>query len=166
MRVTRRNTLVLLGVLTIAGGALFGTGAFTQVSADRTVTAETAGDSSAYLTLEGDGNYVSESGDGTIEFQFDSLNENATSEFGNVLNVTANPADSSGPYDLYVESTSGLGSGAVMDVQDSAGNSVVGAGNTVSLTNGGTQSLTVVFDTNNGDVSAAPGTITIVASEQ
>lgn len=164
MRVTRRNVLVLLGVLTVAGGVAFGTGAFTQVQADRTVTANVADDANAYLQLDGDGDYVTDSGNGEIEFTFDRLNDNATSTFEGVLNVTADPADDAGTYDVSVQSGTGLGSSAVMDVQDSSDSSIVGS--SVSVSAGTTEQLTIVFDTNNGDISNAPDSITIVANEQ
>lgn len=169
MRVTRRNVLIVLGILTVAGGTVFGAGAFSQVQADRTVTAQTAGDGSAYLQLDGDGSYVSDaSGDGAIEFQFDSLNENATSTFEGVLNVSANPADDSGPYDLYVQSDTGLGSDAVMDVRVSGGSTIVGSGQATTLDPTATEpvQLTIEFDTNAGDPGDLPENITIVATEQ
>ncbi|WP_460922191.1 hypothetical protein [Salinarchaeum chitinilyticum] len=166
MRATRRNVLVILGVLTIVGGALFGTGAFTQVSADRSVTAETVSDSNANLQLSGDGDYVSESGDGTIEFTFDSLNKNASTEFADVLTVTPSPADSSGTYDIYVESATDLGAGKPMDIQDGSGNSVVNGTNVVTADANAGESANLTFVFNTDDAANAPDEITIVAEEQ
>ena len=48
----RRNVLIGLGGLVAAGGAALGTGAFTTVEAQRTVTIDTAGDADAFLGLE------------------------------------------------------------------------------------------------------------------
>jgi len=48
----RRNVLIGLGGLVAAGGAALGTGAFTTVTAERTVNIETTGDASAFLALE------------------------------------------------------------------------------------------------------------------
>jgi len=48
----RRNVLIGLGGLVAAGGAALGTGAFTTVEAQRTVSIDTAGDADAFLGLE------------------------------------------------------------------------------------------------------------------
>jgi len=48
----RRSVIVGLGSLVTAGGALFGTGAFSTVTAERSVSVETAGDPDALLGLE------------------------------------------------------------------------------------------------------------------
>ena len=89
----RRNVLIGLGGLVAAGGAALGTGAFTTVTAERTVSIETAGDASAFLTLEpasGDnGEFVDDNGD-TIEINLDgSAAGNATTNNGTGLNLNA-----------------------------------------------------------------------------
>ena len=48
----RRTVLIGLGGLVAAGGAALGTGAFTTVEAQRTVSIDTAGDADAFLGLE------------------------------------------------------------------------------------------------------------------
>jgi hypothetical protein len=48
----RRKFLVGMGSLAAGGAAVMGTGAFTSVKADRSITVQTAGDASAYLKLE------------------------------------------------------------------------------------------------------------------
>jgi len=48
----RRSVLIGLGGLVAAGGAALGTGAFTTVTAERTVNIDTTGDASAFLALE------------------------------------------------------------------------------------------------------------------
>lgn len=50
--VTRRSVIVGVGGLAMSGGLVLGTGAFTQVDAQRTVSVDTAGDASAQLGLE------------------------------------------------------------------------------------------------------------------
>lgn len=57
MRMNRRNVLVGLGTIVAGGGAALGTGAFSSVKADRTVTVNTAGDSGSLIALNpaGDG---------------------------------------------------------------------------------------------------------------
>lgn len=69
----RRNFIAGLGSLTAAGAAAVSTGAFTSVSADRSVTVEVADDDAALLGLEPspgpNGAYASQSG-GTLALDF------------------------------------------------------------------------------------------------
>ena len=51
MRLTRRNALIGLGTVAAGAGVVGGTGAFTSVTAERTVSVQTAGDASAALAL-------------------------------------------------------------------------------------------------------------------
>jgi hypothetical protein len=51
MRLTRRNALIGLGTVAAGAGVVGGSGAFTSVTAERTVSVETAGDASAALAL-------------------------------------------------------------------------------------------------------------------
>jgi len=107
MGVSRRNVLIGLGGIVAAGGALVGTGAFTTVQAERTVSVQTAGDASAFLALQPtsntdttdpNGDYASVSGDtSTIEIALDSsvsnasgLNKNARTVIRNIFQVTNN----------------------------------------------------------------------------
>jgi hypothetical protein len=106
---SRRSVLIGLGSLVAGGGALLGTGAFTTVTAERTVNVQTEGDADAFLALapadrDGDGNneYVSAPGDdGTVEIDLSNsgdnsdgsasgLNQNAETTFRNLVNVTNN----------------------------------------------------------------------------
>jgi len=103
----RRSVLIGLGGVVAAGGAALGTGAFTTVTAERTVNVETTGDASAFLALQPadrDGNggneYVADPGNGTIEITLvnnddtpgnaSGLNQNATTVFRNLVTVTNN----------------------------------------------------------------------------
>ena len=98
----RRNVLIGLGGLVAGGGALIGTGAFTTVEAQRTVSVETAGDADAFLGLapadgeEGEG-FVTVNDDGLIEINFDSdagdsagdgLNQRAITTFLELVTVS------------------------------------------------------------------------------
>ncbi|MGQ4554362.1 hypothetical protein [Halobellus sp. GM3] len=99
---SRRTVLVGLGGLVAGGGALIGTGAFTTVEAQRTVSVSTAGDANAFLALtpaRGDSAYVDDSGD-TIQINLDGtdsnngaasgLNQNARTRFENLVQVANN----------------------------------------------------------------------------
>jgi hypothetical protein len=93
----RRKFIAGLGSLAAAGAAVTGTGAFTSVDTNRTVSVELAGDSSAYLALEraADKNsdpgansaaFVDDSG-GTISFNFSNTNDSRG--LGDGFNVNA-----------------------------------------------------------------------------
>lgn len=96
--VSRRNVLIGLGGLVAGSGALFATGAFTTVQAQRTVTIETAGDAGAFLALtaaRSGGEFVSTTSDNRIQINLDGsdatasgLNRGATSRFENLVDVT------------------------------------------------------------------------------
>jgi hypothetical protein len=161
MRATRRNVLVILGVLTIAGGALFGTGAFTQVEAQRSVDVNTQGDASAQLGLEITDNSLNGTSDGTIEFNEQDLNMNATTRYDGSFVITNNDGSTT------------LSS---VTIEDPNGNPLVANGSNtvaddevmyfeVSSGSAGSGPITydVVFDTTNGDISQVDNSITIVA---
>lgn len=100
----RRNVLIGLGSLVAGGGALLGTGAFTTVTAERTVNVETAGDVNAFLGIEPfetDGEdsdnaaeYVDTSGDTVVIDITDQgnggVNEDAITALDRLLKVTNN----------------------------------------------------------------------------
>lgn len=91
----RRSALIGLGGLVVGSGALVGTGAFTQVEAQRSVTVETTGDAAANLGIEPfDGSpndkYVNAPDGGTIAIDIDDVNENAVTVIDRLLQVTYN----------------------------------------------------------------------------
>ena len=82
----RRKFLAGLGALASGSAAAVGTGAFTSVTADRSITAEVAGDASAYLALEPvssteNSEYV-QIEDNKVSFDFSSSNPNTDSSSG------------------------------------------------------------------------------------
>ncbi|AGB30263.1 Protein of unknown function (DUF1102) [Natrinema pellirubrum DSM 15624] len=98
MRMNRRNVLVGLGTIVAGGGAALGTGAFSSVEAERTVSVETADDSSAFLALSSarsDAAFVNES-DGTVQINLDGtssadgdgVNQNAKTTLDELVQVT------------------------------------------------------------------------------
>jgi hypothetical protein len=100
MKLTRRNALIGLGSLVAGSGALVGTGAFSSVEADRTVSVTTAGDGSALLGLTADGEYVTGPDSGstlTIDLFSDGsgVNQNAVTTLDGVISITNNSAESS-----------------------------------------------------------------------
>lgn len=111
MVLNRKNTLVLLGVLVVSGGIVLGTGAFSTVQAERTVTVETAGDSSALLGLDANTTYngLNSTGgtDGALQLGINNVNENAITTFDNAVNVTNRGANTV-YFSVDTESGSGL----------------------------------------------------------
>ena len=90
MKSNRRSVLIGLGALTVGGGAVFGTGAFSSVEAQRSVSVDTAGDSEALLGLDVTSDTLGGDGD-TIEFDLDEegVNLNGVTRF-NGLQITNN----------------------------------------------------------------------------
>ena len=81
----RRKFVIGLGSLAAGGAAAMGSGAVSQITADRDVDLRIAGDSNAYLGLEpgpgagsGTNKYVEEASDGTLEFKFGDQANGAT----------------------------------------------------------------------------------------
>lgn len=109
MILNRKNTLVLLAVLVVSGGIVLGTGAFSTVQAERTVTVETAGDSSALLGLEANTTYngLNSTGgtSGALTLGINNVNEDAITTFDSAVNVT-----NRGSQTVYF-SVSGTGNG-------------------------------------------------------
>ena len=79
----RRNFILGLGATAAGGSAVVGSGAFSSVEAERTVTVETATDNDAYLRLnEGEKDDRSfEDTDGVIGFTFTGLREEGEDQF-------------------------------------------------------------------------------------
>lgn len=157
MKATRRNVLVILGVMVIAGGALFGTGAFTTVEADRSVDVNTATDENAQLGLSVD-DPLGGTND-TIEFSEDQLNMDAVTYYNNSFTVSNNDNDGTSLSSLTIEDGSG---NSIVD-NYSAVMYFVEESNSVGAGSGDIAEYTVVFDTTNGDISQVPDEITIVA---
>ena len=134
---SRRSVLIGLGSLVAGGGALLGTGAFTTVTAERTVSIETTGDASGFLGLEAadridnsgtnqsnastganQNEYVQETGE-TIQINLDGgsdedaddngtgLNQNAKTTFRNLVTITNNGTQTVTNLTLDIEEDSG-----------------------------------------------------------
>lgn len=164
MQLTRLNVLVVLGVVTVAGGALFGTGAFTTVEADRTVDVNSVGDASALLEFSDKESQLvdMQGGDDTdlLRIEEQNLNKDAVTEAEDAFNATNTGNNGVG---FYVQDP---GVAEIDIVNVATGESVVGAANSVDLdANGGTVDLTVVIDlTGTNDVTNVPTELTFVAT--
>jgi hypothetical protein len=104
----RRTVLVGMGGLVAGGGALIGTGAFTTVEAERSVSVETESDASAFLGLEpttgpNGQEFASMNGD-TLEVNIEDVNLNAVTHIDEIFQVTNNGSQ---PVVLYFEEQPG-----------------------------------------------------------
>lgn len=153
MRISRRKTLIGLAAIFGGGGAISGTGAFSSVEADRTVSVNTSGDSSAALGLSGNDNSIvgteSLNGNDVLTIENTQINERSRTSFDNAFSVSNNSSDN---VEFYVSSAGGI------EVQDNSGNpvnvldfefdgsSIVGSGNAVSISTGSAVDVSVVID--------------------
>lgn len=164
MKLNRRNALIGLGAIATGGGALFGSGAFSSVEADRTMEVSFSADSSAELTLNDTSTYATTvtgtNGQNILKLSFSNLNDSARSTFTGVFDITNN--DSQGnSHSVYIKNA-GQVDGTTIDFRDSGGVSIVGSGSAQTVAAGGTISVTVFIDSTNSITS--PVTVTVVAN--
>jgi len=94
----RRDFVVGMGALASGSAAVLGSGAFSSVTAERSVSVQVRSDSNAYLGISGYPDYTEET-NGTLEINFDGngqasgINGNATTEFTDVLQITNQGTD-------------------------------------------------------------------------
>lgn len=158
MDINRRNVLVGIGALGIGGGALFSSGAFTTVEADREVDLNVQNDDEALLALEAGEhgeNIIGTTDDGleaeVIKLEQDDLNENAETRFEKALDVENNGDRT---VEFYVEDNGDLGDGEILDFRNNDGDeSIVGDDNgVVELSaNGGEATIDIVVNLRNDD---------------
>ena len=189
MKLTRRNTLIGLGAAAAGAGAIGGTGAFSSVTAERTVNVQTTGDGSAALSLEPTGSenaseYVTAPSDGTIQLDLDGtsddsasssgLNQNARSKIHNLVKITNNGSQEISTLTLEITDDSETDLSGVFEFTKGS-NGGTNIGNNADLTGGSGLSVgsDVVFGLvvdlldNNNNVSELPSgtnyTLTITA---
>ena len=192
MAISRRNILIGLGTVLGGGGALVSTGAFTTVSAERSVEVSTTGDASAFLTLEGDENYVdSPEGEETLTINLGGqtddkdFNKEAITTLDGVVTITNNAQDDSsatigvstdGPEDpdpsgeatLLVTDGNDNNAAVVTFYVGSSGENSIDDGSTQSIDQGNSAELDVEVDTRDSEIDdseASDGGLTIIATE-
>jgi len=169
----RRKFVIGLGALAAGGTAAVGSGAFSSVSAERSVSVKTTEDTNANLAFfandEFEGNedtYVMESENGTIELTFDNVNRDAVTTYDDLFVVQNNGTQS---IRLFVANDpgepgedpiwgSGVGTDGPMDIKHPEGGSMVGgnfqqtrAEGSIELEPGEKLTLTVLLDTRGFD---------------
>ena len=106
MRLTRRNALIGLGTVAAGAGVVGGSGAFTSVTAERTVSVSTTGDGGAALQLApassssdtNAGVYVNAPEDGVVSINLsngnsEGVNQDAKTTIDELITVTNNGAE-------------------------------------------------------------------------
>lgn len=150
----RRQFVLGLGAVTASGATLLGSGAFTSVRADRTISVETAQDSEAFLELDALGEPERSLAGDTVEFEFPGPDEQDED-------------------DVNPQNPQGLGRDSVYRFASD----VDGSNGLLQITNSGTQSVDVfaeqktsgdvpeidIFDVETGDLltSGSPGTLDV-----
>ncbi|QSG01618.1 hypothetical protein [Natranaeroarchaeum sulfidigenes] len=168
MKSNRRSVLIGLGALTVGGGAVFGTGAFSSVEAERQVEVSTEGDAAALLQLEilSDSLHDGADGDGnTIEFNQDSLNTDGVTRFDPGLRI-----GNDGSEEVTVTISGSDGTAELADsADDDDGNGMYFvtsevSGDELTVTTEDDRELEVVFVL--GDDDDIPGSITVSANTE
>lgn len=140
MRMNRRNVLAGIGATVVAGGAALGSGAFSQVEAERSVTIDTGNDADAYLGMEaaaGANSYVTTS-NGTIGIGINNLNEDAITTINELITFSDNS-----PTDVTIDTV------AVNVINDTSGAiSIVEETDLNPFTDGGTFGVEIDLETN------------------
>lgn len=98
MKLSRRRTVLSVGLLAAGGGAVSGTGAFSSVTADRSISVTSAGDASANLGMAPlntpNGNEYADNSGGTLSITLPDVNLNAVTHVDDVFRVTNNGTQS------------------------------------------------------------------------
>jgi len=181
MKLNRRQALIGIGSLAVGSGAALGSGAFTSVEADRTVTVQTAADTDAYLSLTGDGEYISQSNSGTLTIDLGApdsnaaFNEDAVTTISGVVTISSNAQDSSTP-SFGFDDGSNSSTGTITIGLDTEGGSPADVtfnlneqentfvdSNGASTTSASTAYIDVKVDTTVDSASTTSGPLTIVA---
>ncbi|MFC7202663.1 hypothetical protein ACFQJC_03995 [Haloferax namakaokahaiae] len=167
MGINRRNVLIGLGAIVGGGGALVGTGAFSTVSAQRSVTANTAGDGSAYLEIESASDYIVDDGttnqleisltaDGNTTTD-SGFNDEAITTIEGIVTITNNAASGSGTAPTIDVGLSNSDPGATPPSTPTSGEA------TVTVADGNGQEAKVTFYL--GAVGSSPGAATLTPGE-
>ncbi|RLM45201.1 hypothetical protein DVK00_12230 [Haloarcula sp. Atlit-47R] len=139
----RRGFLLSIGAASVGTGAVFGSGAFTSIEADRNVNLQVTGDTGSAQVGFSPGSGATgiigtDSGESVdiIKFEQTDLNERAKTTFENALQVDNNSASK---VSLYIDdSTTGIGddptNGEVLDFRaGSTDASIVGSAQAITL---------------------------------
>jgi hypothetical protein len=173
MKMNRRNALLGIGAIATGGGALFGSGAFSQVSADRTVRIGVEGDGAAQLQLAanastGIANNSSGSSSNEVGINATKLNVDADTTFKTVLDITNNAQDGNAKL-LGIESPSVSGGTvdfiAYQGVNDDLTGDRTLSSDAVTLNNGATLTVGIKAQINETGANISTQQVSIQAVE-
>jgi len=154
MKLNRRNTLIGLGTIVAGGGAALGTGAFSQVEANRTVNVNVAGDATALLGLNPTENseFVFLDDD-QLRIDLENLNLNAKTDLGHAFTIINN-AEDNGEDPIEIEVWAEVAGDDVSD-EDAANiiqfTSENGDGSNIVNTTGTNANTVTLSDSNDSD---------------
>lgn len=160
MSMNRRNVLIGLGAVAAGGGAVLGSGAFSQVEANRSLTVSTTADSGAYLALS-PGDYSSteagdNAGEDVLQINVSKLNDDAVTTLEGAFNIENNTDDSTSKW-IYVGANATV-DGSTVDFQvtsttpiANANDTIVGSGEAMELGAGDNVDVDIVVDATSGD---------------
>ena len=154
MRMTRRNALIGMGTIAAGTGAIFGSGAFTTVEAERSATVTLADDDEALLALSGNNEeYIDEDADGLIEFTFENLNRGGTTTFEDILNIENNGTN---PVDISMEFRDSDGEEIDGDDGDILNDVITFDPAAPNIASEADEDLTIVFETRPDEITGTP----------
>lgn len=153
MAPNRKHILIVIGLTVIATGGLLGSGAFSQVEADRQVTVQTAGDSAALLQMSVNDTYnginspgaTGTNNEAIIEISLADINDDAVTTFNESMTITNNGAN---------EVTLSIDTNSLSGITMTPSNATLAA-------DGGSTTIKLEVDTT---TSVSGGTITITAT--
>jgi len=153
MKMNRRNALLGLGAIATGGGALFGSGAFSTVEAERNVSISAAGDGSANVNLSVDSSSsaISATSGDTISIDGSNLNLEGTTRVNQVLTIGIDSAASS-DYAITI-----LGSIGGSNVAKDTPNTGSSADDIQLISNASASSAGVTDDTDGSFSAVSPG---------
>lgn len=171
----RRKFLTSVGALTAGSAAAMGTGAFTSVDAQRSVSVSVAGDAGAYLGMSAvnatNGAYADESGDdGRLTINFDSISENSQDNTVSTGGSGVNPNSKTVAEDVFRVTNQGTQAVEVDLADGDNGNTAINTSNPTSpgpgtdavyiyFNSGGASSITSGNYTDANDAELDPGDV-------
>ena len=180
MAMNRRNVLIGLGTVAAGGGAVLGTGAFSQVEAERTVNVGVSGDASAAVELTANTSVdgVTQDGSGAnneLSIKLTNVNDGALTSIG-VVNDINSPGSvdtqaftigngTSSPYDIEVNDATDLQFWAEIDTEG-GGTAQDITTNTLTVGPDETYNVAVIIDTDDDtdDIGNLNDSVTFLAT--
>lgn len=164
---TKRNVLLALGLIVAIAGVAIGSGAFSQVEADRNVSITVDDDNAAFVQIEDAGSSFVSTNGGEVEISTSDLNngvhQNATVTTDPALNFTHN-GNSSMNYTITLDS-SNVDNGNVTMYKSSDDSEITSANTLEVASQDAPSDNTVYFEISTGNGNDISGNFTITIEE-